>query len=89
MSADQFKKQADRLYQQGVDLYYQQRFEAAAGQFQQALDLYRQGGDRPGEAKAGYMLGLSWSLQGDRPRPLRAKGWLAHPKRNHHPTTPV
>ncbi|MBW4492842.1 MAG: CHAT domain-containing protein [Oscillatoria princeps RMCB-10] len=58
------KAEADRLLQQGADQYYTSKFREAWQSLQQALTLYREIGDRDGEAASLENLGIAYHSLG-------------------------
>ena len=63
--ADPRKTEADRLLQQGIQQYRVSQFREALASWQQALDLYRDIGDRAGESTSLNNIGLTYNKLGD------------------------
>ncbi len=63
--ADSRLSEADRLLQQGIQQYNQNQFQRAINSWEQALQLYRAGGDRAGEGRALGNLGTAYLVLGD------------------------
>lgn len=63
--------QADRLLDEGIQLYRVSQGRQALENWQQALDLYRQAGDRAGKARALGNIGSIYRLLGDYPQPKK------------------
>ena len=59
------KGEADRLLQQGIEQYQRSQFREALQSWQQALQRYRQLGDRLGEAQSLGNLGVAYRNLGD------------------------
>ncbi|QIR40812.1 tetratricopeptide repeat protein [Tolypothrix sp. PCC 7910] len=64
------KAEADRLLDQGVQQYQTSQFEAALRSWQQALIIYREIKDRPGEGAALGNLGSAYDSLGDYPKAI-------------------
>ncbi|MGH2412156.1 MAG: tetratricopeptide repeat protein, partial [Microcystaceae cyanobacterium] len=62
---DDSKQRADLLFQQGREKYKQERFQTAAEDFLESMALFKQLGNRLGEASSLYNLGLIRHIQGD------------------------
>jgi CHAT domain-containing protein/Flp pilus assembly protein TadD len=59
------KAEADRLFQQGIEQYRISQFREALQSWEQALDIYREIGDRAGEGRALGNLGNAYLSLGD------------------------
>ena len=59
------KAEADHLFQQGDRQYETSQFQAAKQSWRQALEIYREIGDRPGEASSLGNLGNAYASLGD------------------------
>ena len=66
----QADSEADRLLNEGIELYRISEWRQALDSWQQALDLYRQAGNRLGEAKTLGNIGIIYQLLGDYPQAL-------------------
>ena len=62
------KKEADRLLNQGTELFQGSQFEEALKSWQQALKLYREIKDRQGEGNALGNLGSAYITLGNYPK---------------------
>ncbi|MEA5466939.1 CHAT domain-containing protein [Leptothoe sp. PORK10 BA2] len=62
--------QADRLRDEGLELYRVSQWRQALDNWQQALELYRQAGDRGGEATTLGNIGVIYNSLGDYPQAL-------------------
>jgi CHAT domain-containing protein/tetratricopeptide (TPR) repeat protein len=63
-SVSEQKTEADRLFQQGVEQYQSNQFQAALQALQQALGTYQEIGDRAGEGKTLVGIGAVYSSLG-------------------------
>ncbi|ERT04965.1 TPR repeat family protein [Lyngbya aestuarii BL J] len=63
-SQDQRKAQADQLLEQGIQQYKTSQFQEALQSFQQALEIYREIGDRNGEGRSLGSLGNAYRRLG-------------------------
>ncbi|GET39611.1 tetratricopeptide repeat protein [Microseira wollei] len=54
------KAEADRLFQQGIELFQANQFQAAIQFWKQALNIYREIGERDGEANSLGKLGNAY-----------------------------
>jgi tetratricopeptide (TPR) repeat protein len=70
--------EADRLNQQGIDLFNNRQFGTALQSFQQAMTIYRAIGDRKSEGYTLANLGVAYDTLGDYPKAIEYElQWLA------------
>ena len=62
--------QANKLFDQGIEQYYKSQFREAFASWEQALALYREMGDRQGEANSLGSLGLAYRSLGQYQRAI-------------------
>ena len=64
------KVEADKLLQQGIEQFQTSRYREAQQSWQKALEIYREIGDRNGEANSIMNLGLTYQSLGDYPKSI-------------------
>jgi tetratricopeptide (TPR) repeat protein len=69
---DARRAEADRLLQQGLEQYQTSQFQAALQSWQQALEIYREIGDRAGEGTILSNIGNVYADQGQYPQALES-----------------